>query len=186
MKQPTLRASSAVFAMIAAAMLSGCAAPTQKKVGSAATAPLNDLNIISADIPAVLQEARKHPYKTPTDAQCPALVGEIHQLDDALGADLDAPASKDDPSLLDQGSDLAEDTAIGALQRTTEGLIPFRSWVRKLTGAERHSKAVSAAIRAGVVRRAYLKGVGSTMGCVWLPAPAPAATQAAVASSSKP
>jgi hypothetical protein len=37
--------------------------------------------------------------------------------------------------------------------------------VRKLTGAERHDKMVQAAILAGSVRRAYLKGLGETKGC---------------------
>jgi len=40
-----------------------------------------------------------------------------------------------------------------------ESLIPYRSWVRKLSGAERASKAVAAAISAGMVRRGFLKGM---------------------------
>ena len=43
--------------------------------------------------------------------------------------------------------------------------IPFRGWVRKLTGAERHDSFVQAAIIAGGVRRAYLKGLGEARGC---------------------
>ena len=34
-------------------------------------------------------------------------------------------------------------------------------------GAERHSRKVSAAIAAGIVRRAFLKGVATTNGCAW-------------------
>jgi hypothetical protein len=37
--------------------------------------------------------------------------------------------------------------------------------VRKLTGAERHDSYVAAAITAGAVRRAYLKGLGESRGC---------------------
>jgi hypothetical protein len=44
-------------------------------------------------------------------------------------------------------------------------VIPFRGWVRKLTGAERHDKLVQSAITAGAVRRAYLKGLGEAKGC---------------------
>lgn len=44
-------------------------------------------------------------------------------------------------------------------------MIPFRGWVRKLTGAERYSRKVSAAIAAGAIRRAYLKGLGQAAGC---------------------
>jgi hypothetical protein len=57
-------------------------------------------------------------------------------------------------------------------------VIPFRGWVRKLDGAERHSKEVAAAIAAGSVRRAFLKGVGQTLGCA-----APAAPLQALAAS---
>ena len=70
--------------------------------------------------------------------------------------------------------------AVGALQKTVEGAIPFRGWVRKLTGAERYSRKVAAAITAGSIRRAFLKGVAAADGCVWkLPAAVePAASQA--------
>jgi hypothetical protein len=44
-------------------------------------------------------------------------------------------------------------------------VVPYRGWVRKLTGAERYSKEVAAAIAAGTVRRAFLKGVVVTRGC---------------------
>ena len=54
---------------------------------------------------------------------------------------------------------------IGAVRNTTEGVIPFRGWVRKLTGAERYSRKVSAAIAAGAIRRAYLTGLGQAAGC---------------------
>jgi hypothetical protein len=50
--------------------------------------------------------------------------------------------------------------------------------VRKLDGAERHSKEVAAAIAAGSVRRAFLKGVGQALGCQ-----APAAPMQALAAS---
>ena len=48
-----------------------------------------------------------------------------------------APESAFDSGLIERGSDAVENSAIGALQSTAEGIIPFRGWVRKLTGAER-------------------------------------------------
>lgn len=54
-----------------------------------------------------------------------------------------------------------------------EGIVPFRGWVRKLSGAERYAKEVAAAITAGTIRRAYLKGLGQAAGCA-----APAAPRA--------
>lgn len=150
-----------------AAALSGCASHTQTRVTDAASTPLNDLNIVRAEIPEVLNEARKQPYLAPSDVSCTHITEEIHKLDAVLGADLDAPPSDHTPSLIERGTDTAENTAVGAVQRTAEGLIPFRSWVRKLSGAERYSKKVSAAIAAGSIRRAYLKGFGASHGCHW-------------------
>lgn len=151
--------------------LGACASKTTSRVTGAATTPLNDLNIVRADIPEVLVDAQKGPYLMPKEANCSAIGTEIRKLDDALGPDLDAPASGDAPSLLERGTTAVENSAVGAVQRTAEGLIPFRSWVRKLTGAERYSKRVSAAITAGSVRRAFLKGVGASQSCQWGPPP---------------
>lgn len=135
------------------------------RLTQAAVAPLSDLNLVQDKIPPLLQAAQKAPYALPADRSCQALAADVQALDAVLGADLDAPRSEDDPSLLDQGTGAAGDAAIGAVRSTTEGVIPFRGWVRKLTGAERHARAVSAAIAAGMVRRAYLKGLGQAAGC---------------------
>ncbi len=167
-------------------LLSACATRTQNRVTSAATTPLSDLNIMRDEIPEVLQNALKQPYLPPTDATCSVVVTEVHQLDAVLGADLDAPASDDSPSLLDRGEDMAENTAIGAIQRTAEGLVPFRSWVRKLSGAERHSRKFAAAITAGSIRRAFLKGFAVSHGCVLTPPPQLAAASAGEPSTQPP
>lgn len=156
-----------------ALLLTACASNIHNRATNAATTPLSDLNIVKADIPEILQESAKQPYLTPVDQSCPALLAELAKLNEALGPDLDAPASDDSPSLIDRGTELGENAAIGALQRTAEGLIPFRSWVRKLSGAERYSRKVAAAITAGGVRRAFVKGVAASHGCVWNP-PVPA------------
>lgn len=52
----------------------------------------------------------------------------------------------------------------------------MRSWVRKLTGAEKYAREVEASIAAGTIRRSYLKGLGQAAGCE-----APAAPRAPVA-----
>lgn len=163
--------------------LSACATKTQNRVTSAAATPLSDLNLVRDEIPEVLQNALKQPYLPPSDATCSVVVTEVHQLDAVLGADLDAPASDDSPSLLDRGEDMAENTAVGAIQRTAEGLVPFRSWVRKLSGAERHSRKLAAAITAGSIRRAFLKGFAVSHGCVLTPPPQLAAASAGAPST---
>lgn len=159
-------------------LLGGCASKTQSRVTDAATTPLSDLNIVKADIPDVLREAQKAPYGVPKDFGCGAISLDIYKLDEVLGADLDTPASANAPTLLERGTTAVENSAIGAVQRTAEGLIPFRSWVRKLSGAERYSKRVAAAITAGSIRRAFLKGVGASQGCTWGPPPQVAAASA--------
>ena len=142
-------------------------------------APLTDLNIVRAEIPKVLQAARATPYAPPADLSCAALATEIRALDAVLGADLDSAETRDNPSLLERGGDAASNAVVGAVRDTTEGVVPFRGWVRKLSGAERYARKVSASIAAGAVRRAYLKGLGQAAGCAVPAAPrSPRATPA--------
>ncbi len=144
-------------------------------MSEAASSPLNDLNLVRAKIPPVLLLAQKAPYAPPVDPSCGGLAHEIRQLDAALGPDLDAPSGPGDHGLVERGRSEAGEAAVGAVRHTAEGLIPFRGWVRKLSGAERYSKQVLDAITAGIVRRAYLKGLGQARGCLTtaaLPAPA--------------
>jgi hypothetical protein len=143
-----------------------------KQITGAAATPLHDLNLVRAKLPAVLLAAQQAPYAAPADPGCAGLAAEIRQLDAALGEDLDAPSAAGQRNLLEQGRTLADDAAVGAVRHAAEDLIPYRSWVRKLTGAERHSRLVTRAIGAGIVRRAYLKGLGEARGC-----PVPASPQ---------
>lgn len=153
------------FAIASTFLLSACATKTQDSMSTAATTPLSDLNIVRADIPEVLEQARKQPYELPADRSCAAVAAQVRALDDVLGADLDAPATEATRSLVERGTEAVAKSAIGAVQRTAEGVVPFRSWVRKLSGAERYSKNVSSAIAAGTARRAFLKGVNAASGC---------------------
>lgn len=153
--------------------LSACASSDKARVSDAATAPLSDLNLVHADIPPALLQAQKQPYALPADLGCTTLQTEVQELDAVLGPDLDAPPSDTNPGLIERGSSEAKNAAVGALRHTTESVVPFRGWVRKLTGAERYSKKVAAAIAAGTVRRAFLKGLKVTKECVALkPTPA--------------
>jgi len=150
---------------VLAFVLAACAAPEKVRVTEAATTPLSDLNLVHARIPAVLADAQKGPYVTPVDQSCGALLAEVRSLDEVLGADLDAPASASNPGLIERGSAAVGNAAVGAIKGAAQGVVPYRSWVRKLSGAERYSKEVSAAIAAGTIRRAFLKGVSVARGC---------------------
>jgi hypothetical protein len=155
----------AICCLVSLLALSGCASPDTNAVSSAVTTPLSDLNLVNAPIPDPLAVAQRAPYAAPSDASCAALATDVRALDEVLGPDLDAPATDSNPGLVERGSAAVGEAATGALRRTAEGVIPFRGWVRKLSGAERYSKQVAAAIAAGTVRRAFLKGVAVTKGC---------------------
>ncbi|WP_198937899.1 hypothetical protein [Pelomonas sp. KK5] len=166
------------IAILVLASLAGCASTEQEQkptgqarpgptaaVSQAAMTPFNDLNLVRAKIPDALLSAKAAPYALPPVAGCDALKAEVVALDAALGADLDTPPSAANPGLIERGGGELENAAGGALRGAAEGLIPFRGWVRKLSGAERESKEVAAAIAAGTVRRAFLKGVGLAQRC---------------------
>ena len=140
------------------------------QVVQAAVTPFNDINLVQTRIPRVLTLAAKAPYAPPVDPACAALVAEVEALDAVLGADLDAAKAPTDPDLVARGTDAAGEAVVGLVQGTATDFVPFRSWVRKFSGAERHARKAAAAIEAGVVRRAYLKGLGQAAGC-----PVPAA-----------
>lgn len=160
------------FSALMIAMLAACSTPQapQKndvgsKIGEAAVSPLNDFNLVKTEISPVLMNAKKDVYLSPNVAACDVIGKEIAELDGVLGPDLDTPVSENNPGLIERGKDEIDNAATGALKGAAEGVVPFRGWVRRLTGAERHSREVSAAIAAGIVRRAYLKGFGQASGC---------------------
>ncbi|MBN1377615.1 MAG: hypothetical protein JXA04_00100 [Gammaproteobacteria bacterium] len=146
-------------------VLSACSVHDQKLVTEAAIAPLNDLDIVHTKIPAVLAEARKQPYAVPEEISCDSLLTAIQDLDDVLGPDLDTPATESNPGLIERGSKKAKSSAVSEIRNTAESILPYRKWIRKLSGAERRSKKVAAAIAAGTIRRAFLKGLKASKNC---------------------
>lgn len=149
---------------LAALALVACAAPEKPRVVRAATTPLVDLNVLRTKIPPVLLEAREAPYLPPAEGGCEAIAAEIRRLDDALGPDLDAAKEEGENGLVAQGGELAGELAIDAIEDVAS-VVPFRRWVRKLSGAERASKEVAAAVAAGRARRSFLKGLAHGWAC---------------------
>jgi hypothetical protein len=132
----------------------------RENIQGAVAAPLRDLNVLRTKIPSVLLEAMADPYARPQDTRCPTLNRLVTPLNQALGADLDTtPTDEDD--VLERG----REAGLGAVASVASGAIPFRGWIRTLSGAEQHDRLVTAAITAGAVRRAYLKGLGESKGC---------------------
>jgi hypothetical protein len=141
-------------------------------IAQAATTPLNDLNLVNAPIPAVLREAQRAPYAEPADGTCAGITAQVIALDAMLGADLDVPPTPANPSLIERGAITVSQAATQQGRGAAESVVPLRSWVRRLSGAERYSRDVAAAITAGTVRRSYLKGMGVVRGCASPAAPA--------------
>jgi hypothetical protein len=95
-------------------------------------------------------------------AECAWYEREIQELNAVLGPDLDAVKVDADGNIVERELGNA---SVNALRSFTEGFVPFRSWVRRLTGADSHAREVAAAGMAGIVRRSYLKGVLSAKSC---------------------
>lgn len=162
MRAVVLIAVSAAFATSAAsAQVKTSDEVKRESVEGAATAPLRDLNLLRTKIPPVLLQAMADPYERPPKGyRCQQLIALVRPLDEALGPDIDRIAVQDQDPF-----DRSRETALGAAADLASDAIPFRGWVRKLSGAERHDRLVRDAIYAGGVRRAYLKGLGEAKGC---------------------
>ena len=126
--------------------------------------PFKDLNLVKKDIPPVLVDLHGQPYNPPEDGTCHGLATEVTALDAVLGPDLDVltPAGKSTSS-----------AAAKALTQASHSLVPYRSWIRKLSGAEKRAERLAAALLAGTARRAFLKGLGVAQGCAPPAAPLP-------------
>ncbi len=134
-------------------------------LGGAIKAPLRDINVIRTQIPPLLLDAMADPYARPKSNDCQMLTALIRPLDDALGPDLDIIPVREDEDLVDRGREWAGNTALGAVAGAASDMIPFRGWVRKLSGAEAHDRLVTSALASGAIRRGYLKGLGEARGC---------------------
>jgi len=130
----------------------------------AAAQPLEDLNLRQDPIPAVLGESLANPYSQRGMETCMAIALQVRHLNEALGPDQDEPPPPR-AGLTQQAVEALADAAVDAVRNETTDFIPLRGWVRQLSGAERHSRRVQAAIQAGRARRAFLKGVGMRQNC---------------------
>jgi hypothetical protein len=170
------------FSVPVLAALAACATAhpvqTANSAGSDRAASKDAPRAAKGKIPVVLKEAQADPYARPNPLTCPALAAQLGRLDDALGPDIDV---KKPPA-----KHTVAGAAAAAAKDVTEGLIPMQSWVRYMTGAQGHDEAVKAALTAGVERRAYLKGLAQSLGCIGLgpkpthPFPAPPPTPSLV------
>jgi len=132
---------------------------SRESLQGAVTSPLRDVNLIKTDIPPILVQAVNNPYARSGQRGCAALRKDIGDLNEVLGDDFDERS----PERGSDGND--RKTAYGVVASVVSDVIPMRSWIRKLSGAERRDREVQEAIAAGIARRSYLKGVGQARGC---------------------
>lgn len=155
---------------------SGRTADTRRGVSGAAAIPLRDVGLIRPEIPLLLRNLQ-YPYSTATLTDCTAVTREIGQLDAVLGPESYQPGPN--RNIWDRSGDFVEEQTIEAAQDTAEDLIPFRSWVRRISGASRAEREALRAVANGQQRRTFLRGYGASLGCpTIIPPPPPAAHRA--------
>jgi hypothetical protein len=130
----------------------------QPSVGSVIATPAQDLNLKRTDVPEVLRKAAEHPYDIAGLRTCRDIAAEIARLDEALGADADAPAADDNEAG-------GKRTAVTALGLGVQALIPYRGVIRQISGANAADRALAATIQVGFARRGFLKGRAVEMNC---------------------
>ena len=121
--------------------------------------PFRDLNLIKDEIPPPLLAIMDAPYDLTGISTCKQLNKAVGRLTAALGPDVDSAAARNA-----KGETSTEFVLSGA-QSIVGGLIPGMGIVRKITGAEAAQKKANAAVLAGSLRRAYMKGTMQAKGC---------------------
>ena len=122
------------------------------------TKPLKDLNLIQPKIDPAIQRIMAAPYSLQGLKTCNQYRTAVAGLTVVLGPDVDAAENQHkDKSPAEQALSLGESAA--------GSLIPFSGVIRRLSGAEAKQNYAKAAIFAGSLRRAYLKGTARAKGC---------------------
>lgn len=128
---------------------------TMENIG---TKPLKDLNIIQDNVHPDVERIMNEPYSLKGIKTCAQYKAAIGKLTAVLGPDVDsAEFKKKDKTPAEQALSLGESAA--------GSLVPFSGVIRRLSGAEAKQNYAKAAIYAGSVRRAYLKGMARGRGC---------------------
>jgi hypothetical protein len=174
--RPILAAGAVLLAFPALAQTDGPSKTQQieKDASTVAESPLKDVGVVKDKIPQVLIDARTATYALPSPLTCQTIFAAVDALNAELAPDLDAASTQ-----IKSGMSATE---LG--ETVVHGLMPMRSWVRKLSGAEKNDNEVHAAILAGSIRRGYLKGVGLERGCK--PPAAPLGVSLPAAATAKP
>lgn len=144
-------------------------------VVDAAASPFRDIGLVRPEVPQTLR-ALSYPYaSTGLTVGCDAVLYEIGKLDAILGEESFQPGAE--RGISSKGLDAVEGAVLNAARNSAGDIIPYRGWVRQISGAAKAEKEASRAIIQGQTRRAYLRGYGAALGCLnAVPAPPPVTT----------
>lgn len=176
-----------VLALSVAALAGACASKAgetddinrvdqvRRGVVDAAASPFRDIGLVRPEVPRTLQ-GLKYPYSsTNLTLGCDQVLYEIGQLDAILGAESFQPGAE--RGISSRGLDAVEGAVLNAARDSAGDIIPYRGWVRRISGAAKAEKDATNAIIQGQTRRAYLRGFGAALGCLnAVPAPPPVTT----------
>jgi len=122
-----------------------------------ATKPLKDLNLLRDEVPPELLEVMNNPYSLAGLKTCRQMSAEIARMTSVLGPDVDAVQAK--------SGETATEAVLGTAESVVGSLIPGAGIMRRLSGADAAQRKAQAAVFAGSLRRAYLKGRAGGRGC---------------------
>jgi hypothetical protein len=128
-------------------------------VSGVAEKPLKDLNIIKPEVDPYLEPLMKNPYTMTNLKTCKDLKAAIARLDSVLGPDIDSAAAQNQTK--QSPAEFALDTGASV----AGSLIPLSGLIRKVSGADARQKYANAAVYAGGLRRAFVKGLAKGKGC---------------------
>ena len=137
---------------------------TLDKAGDTAGAiveqPFKDINVVKDKIPQKLLDILDAPYDMDGMRTCAALKAEVRSLTDVIGPDVDSEEVR-----RKKGKTSASEFVFDGARTLGGGILPFSGLIRKISGAEAEQKRAQAAVLAGHVRRAYIKGLMRGRGC---------------------
>jgi hypothetical protein len=123
-----------------------------------ATRPARDLNLMKDPIPPRLLRIMDAPYDIRGIDSCPALRNEVARMTAVIGPDVDSAEVR-----RKKGKKSASEFILDGVSSIS--FIPFSGLVRKISGAEAEQRRAQAAVLAGHIRRAYIKGILRARGC---------------------
>lgn len=141
----------------------------------AAATPLRDVGLLRPDVPDALKDLR-YPYAlTDPTGDCGTVAVAIDALDALLGDENYQPSAQE--GLGTRARAQAADYATSSVADAAADMLPYRGWVRRLSGANRAERKSAAAYAMGEQRRTFLRGYAAGLGCaIDLPAPPPIET----------